>query len=598
MPRFVSTIAMLLLAVLTAHPAHSAPTEAQESRLQEAFDLTHSGQIPEAMETAYALLQEAPDYVEAHRLYIDLLGLQGRAEDAIHFYRLALDANPGSAAAHYLYGRSTNDPRIAETEFREALALDPGFAWAHHGLGAAMAMQGDLEGAIAKFEEAIALQPDMAEAHNHLANLYLAQEREDDAIASYRRAIEMAPDSADAYFYLGTYFAHHERLDEAADLLEDAVRLDDNNPMIYLELGCVYFDLHREREAVAAFDEGLRIDAREEYTKDLRSAASEVMGGTLPREAFDPFRRGLESVAMDPQSALAAFDEALGLAPEFSLAHLNRGIVLASMDRTVEAEDAVRQAILFNARNPDGHSTLAVLLMSDQRFSEAEASLQQALALDPAHSESLRAMGMVYMLQERAELAVSYFKRASALSPRDLALAVELAGAHVQADDLAAAEETLRAVLRADPRFNFARHQLAALLAEQERWDESIAELEELKGRVAAKQDVQTLIEQLQSRRRLAERGDSPKIHLAQILVKDRSLADELRAQAEGGADFGQLARSYSVGPTAAQGGDIGEVILVDLNPLMATALEGVPAGGVSQVVETPAGFLLFKRLN
>jgi len=588
----------LLLVLLTATPAPAAPTQAQEARLRQTFDLTHAGRIPEAMEAAYALLQEAPDYVEAHRLYIDLLGLQGRAEDAVHFYKLALDANPDSAAAHYLYGRSTNDPRTAEVEFKKAIELDPGFAWAHHGLGAARAMQGDLEGAIGKFEEAIALKPDMAEAHSHLANLYLSQEREEDAIASYRRAIEMAPDSSDAYFYLGTYFAHHERLDEAAELLEDAVRLDGNNPMIHLELGCVYFDLHREADAVSAFDQGLQIDAREEYTKDLRTTAALVVAGTLPREVFDPFRRGLEGVSMDPASALAAFEETLVLAPEFSLGHLNRGIVLASMDRTQEAEEAVRQAILFDPRNPDGHSTLAVLLMSDERFSEAEASLQQALALDPAHTDSLRAMGMVYMLQERAELAVSYFKRASTLSPRDLAMAVELAGAHVQAGDMKAAEETLRAVLRADPRFNFARHQLAALLAEQERWDESIAELEELKSRVANKADVATLIEQLKAQRRVAERGDSPTIRLAQILVKDEKLAQDLRTQAVAGGDFAHLARTYSVGPTAAQGGDIGEVVLADLAPQMAGALQSVPAGGISEVIATPAGYLLFKRLE
>ena len=592
-------IAVLFALALVAQTALAAePTADQRARLQEALDLTYADRVPEATDKAYQLLQSAPDYVEAHRLYIDLLAAQGRAEDAIHFYRLALDANPGSAAAHYLYGRATNAPSIAEGEFRKAIELDPDFAWAHHGLGAALAMKGDPEGGIAEFERAIALRPDMTDAHNHLANLYLSQEREDDAIAAYRRAIEMAPDRPDAYFYLGTYFAHHDRIEEAAELLEDAVRLDGNNPMFHLELGCVYFDLHREQDALASFDEGLRIHPREEYLRDLRAVTADVVAGTAPREAFTPFRQGLETVALDPEVALASFDEALSLAPDFYLAHLNRGIVLAALERTDEAEDSVRQALALQPRYPESHASLAVLLMADQRYDEAEASLQQALALDPAHVEALRGMGMVYLLQERPELAASYFMRASKLSPRDLGLAVELAGAYMQAGDMEQAEQTLRSVLRADPRFNFARHHLAAMLAEQQRYDEAIAELEELKSRVSSEVNIGALIDQVKAQRRVQEREDSPRLRLSQILVKDRALADDIRGRAADGEDFGHLARSYSVGPTAAEGGDIGQMTLADINPTMAAALEGVPVGGVTQVIETPAGFMLFKRME
>ena len=586
-----------LLVVVFAAPevAATEPTADQVARLRGSLDLAHANRIPEAMEQTYQLLQDVPDYVEAHRLYIDLLASQGRAEDAVHFYRLALNANPGSAAAHYLYGRATNEPTLAEAEFREALELDPDFAWAHHGLGAALALKGDLEGALAAFEHAIALRADLPEAHNHLANLLLGMEREDEAIAAYRRAIELAPDEADAYFYLGTYFAHHERLGEAIELLEDAVRLDGNNPMYHLELGCVYFDLHRDQEALAAFDEGLRADPREEYLRDMRAAAAEVVAGNTPREMFGPFRRGLEAVVIDPSTALAEFEEAISLAPEFHLSHLNRGIVLAALERPVEAEEAVRRALALEPRYPESQASLAVVLMADQRYAEAEASLQQALALDPAHVEALRGMGMVYLLQERPELAASYFLRASKLSTADLGLQVEMAGAFVQSGDLARAEETLRAVVRADPRFNFARHQLAALLVEQERYGEGIAELEELKKHVSTDALVQQLIDQVKAQRRAAERETAPRMRLAQILVKDRALADDLAARAAAGEDFGHMARSYSVGPTASDGGDIGEVLAADLNPLMADALDGVPVGGVSRVIEIPAGFVLLK---
>lgn len=589
-------LSLLLLFALISPALAGAVTDDDRLRFEEALASAHANRLGEATQLTYDLLQAAPDFVDAHRLYIDLLGAQGRAEDALHFYRLALDASPNDAAAHYLYGRSTNDPATAEDEFREALSLDPEFAWAHHGLGAALAMRGQTDAAIASFERAIELRPDLAEAHSHLANLYLTLQREDDALAAYRRAIEVAPGEADAYFYLGAYLAHHDRLDEARELLEEAARLDGNNPMIYLELGSVYIALGQGREALSAFDEGLRLDSRDEYLRDLRAVADGVVAGAVSEEVFAPFRQGLDALTMDPESALALFDEVIAVAPDFHLAHLNRGIGLAAVARNAEAETAIRRAIELDPRYPESHAALAVVLLSEERNDEAEAALQQALALDPAHVEALRGLGMVYLLTDRADLASSYFLRASKLSPLDLGLKVELAGAYIQASNLPRAEETLREVLRADPAFNFARHQLAALLTEMERYDEAIAELETLRQHVAAEVNVQALIDEVSARRRAAQRDSAPRLQLSQIFVKDRALADQIVAKARGGENFADLARTYSVGPTAAQGGDIGEVSLADMQPTVAAAVEALTVGQTSAVLELPAGFLILKR--
>ncbi len=595
------TCALAALLSLTGALA-LAPTATAEvpadarARFDEAMRLAQTDRLGESMQITYQLLQQVPDYVEAHRLYIDLLAAQGRAEDALHFYRLALEAAPDDAAAHYLFGRATNDPQAAISEFERAVELEPDFAWAHHGLGAARAMIGEIEPAIASFERAIELRPDLAEAHSHLANLYLSLEREDDAVAAYRRAIEVAPASGDAYFYLGAYMAHHDRHDEALELLEEAVTLDGANPMIHLELGSLYVELHREQDAVAAFSEGLRLSPRDEFLRDLHAVAVQVADGAAPHETFELFRGGLEALAFNPAAALSSFDEVISVAPDFHLSHLNRGIALAAVARNDEAERAIRQAIELDARYAESHASLAVVLLSQERIDEAEASLQQALALDPAHVEALRGMGMVYVMQERPDLAASYYLRASKLTPMDLALKVELAGAHVQAGELEAAEGVLREVLRADPTFNFARHQLAALLTELERYDEAIAELEELRRHVAPEVDVASLIAEVSARRRHAERGDTPAIRLSQILVKDGDLAAQLVDLARSGQDFAALAKAHSIGGTAAQGGDIGDINPLDMQPVIAVALDGIEVGGVTDVIDLGGTFLILSR--
>jgi peptidyl-prolyl cis-trans isomerase SurA len=54
---------------------------------------------------------------------------------------------------------------------------------------------------------------------------------------------------------------------------------------------------------------------------------------------------------------------------------------------------------------------------------------------------------------------------------------------------------------------------------------------------------------------------------------------------ASGQISFADAARKFSIGPGAQQGGDLGKVSWKDLAPELQKALEGLPAGGVSQPV-------------
>jgi peptidyl-prolyl cis-trans isomerase D len=74
-----------------------------------------------------------------------------------------------------------------------------------------------------------------------------------------------------------------------------------------------------------------------------------------------------------------------------------------------------------------------------------------------------------------------------------------------------------------------------------------------------------------------------------------RRRADAVVKEARVGKDFAQLANPESNDPTAAKGGDIGWVVAGQMPPPIETAIFTLAKGAVSEPIETPAGFQIFK---
>ncbi len=81
-------------------------------------------------------------------------------------------------------------------------------------------------------------------------------------------------------------------------------------------------------------------------------------------------------------------------------------------------------------------------------------------------------------------------------------------------------------------------------------------------------------------------------------LDEARARAERVRSLALSGHDFKELAKKYSDLPSAADGGDIGVLKKEEMASYMRKAVMGLKPGQISEVVETPAGFQIFKLLS
>ena len=97
---------------------------------------------------------------------------------------------------------------------------------------------------------------------------------------------------------------------------------------------------------------------------------------------------------------------------------------------------------------------------------------------------------------------------------------------------------------------------------------------------------------------RKQEFSHSATVQLREILVKgDDALAQagELAAKARAGDDFAELARSHSVAPSKASGGDLGKLARGEMNADLEKAAFALPAGAVSDPIPSGDGYRILK---
>lgn len=101
--------------------------------------------------------------------------------------------------------------------------------------------------------------------------------------------------------------------------------------------------------------------------------------------------------------------------------------------------------------------------------------------------------------------------------------------------------------------------------------------------------------------------GVAEKVQLAGIFLMRKNLkseeemrelyrkAQEIAAKLKAGADFSQLAGTYSEGPGAKEGGDLGQFTVDHLEPGLKSVVEALPEGGISDPLVRPNGIQLIK---
>ena len=216
-----------------------------------------------------------PDSAEPLTELSHLLFVRGRMDAAAEYLRRARELRPNDPvalhnAAEALRKAGQNDEAIAW--YQEALGIDPEFAPAHVGTGAALFALERHGEAWESLARALSLEidPDTAATAHYLAGRALqGLERMAEAAVHFETAIEHEPEHFEALDHLSLWRFGQREYEAALDLYRVQATLEPNNATVHANIGVTLYFLGRHEEALEALEQVLRLEPDHETARNL-----------------------------------------------------------------------------------------------------------------------------------------------------------------------------------------------------------------------------------------------------------------------------------------------------------------------------------------
>jgi len=175
--------------------------------------------------------------------------------------------------------------------------------------------------------------------------------------------------------------------------------------------------------------------------------------------------------------AIAAYEQALRLRPDYGDAHNNLGVALRTLGRVEAAIEHYREAIRLAPRKPYAYVNLGNELADAGKADEAMALYRQALRLKPGYADAHNSLGTVLRSRGLVDEAIEHYRAAITAEPWQPAPHVNYGNALRQKGDLSGAREQYEQAIRLDPDRADAHLFLGTLHLDQKRYEDALVNL-------------------------------------------------------------------------------------------------------------------------
>ena len=219
-----------------------------------------------------------------------------------------------------------------------------------------------------------------------------------EAETNYRHILKVYPNHFDSLHLLGVIYSQRGNHAEAVRQIDLALKINPKAAAVaHNNRGVALKALGRLDEALASYDKALAL--RPDYA-----------------EAFN--NRGVALKALGRlDEALASYDKALAVRPDYAEAFFNRGVALQELKRFAEALASYDKALALKRDHAEAFNNRGNALKALKRFDEALASYDKALALKSDYAEAFYNRGNALQELKRFAEALATYDEALAVKP-------------------------------------------------------------------------------------------------------------------------------------------------------------------------------------
>lgn len=304
------------------------------------------------------------------------------------------------------------------------------------------------------------------QVHWNVGQLYEGEKQFTDALRHYKEAMQTDSTYAPAYKNAGRLYVLATRYQDAVPYFLKYTQLRPEDPEGQLNLAEAFFKMGSSRMAQDAADKAYALDSTNARTR-LLLARTAFMSNDMPKsekffgsvadtalyEAADWIKLAQIAIAQkrldradtlltiglakdstqaeaysakgkihlnrqQPDSAAAAFEKSLAMAPNSAPTKINLGIAYLQLKRPLDAVRTLREAV---TQSPDFVPTRVYLgqaLVSADSLSAALVQYKKALELDATNGAALRGAAYVHMKRGEYGQAVTLLRQATEADPR------------------------------------------------------------------------------------------------------------------------------------------------------------------------------------
>lgn len=174
--------------------------------------------------------------------------------------------------------------------FKDALALEPGYANAWHGLGVAHAFLGQNEASVMDFKEAIKHDPESKRHWYSLGLAYSELHENEEALQAFQEVVGIDATDAKGWFYLGKTYESLRNTEQAARSYRQATANDPHSADAWYSLGglFVYKD---DDEAIADYSKA--VELKPDYTEAWERMGDAYNDSKRFQMAIGPWKKSL-----------------------------------------------------------------------------------------------------------------------------------------------------------------------------------------------------------------------------------------------------------------------------------------------------------------